>query len=222
MKSGTKRKIIVVAAIVAIISILSVGTLAWYSDSQEKVNKFVVSSDQQGDPDFSVDVEETFDPTTSDVTPTDTPDGGLQYDGILPGDFLSKEAKAKNTGAYDEYIRVTVTLTPDDATKWAAMVPNFDLRDCLTDVSTDFVFDTISDDGLTVVYYYNKVLAAGESTDPVFKGFTVPTTMTVDNSVVNLDLKVKADAVQARNIVNPDDYASVALAAKAAFTVLGA
>ncbi|MBR5941711.1 MAG: hypothetical protein IKZ81_00015, partial [Clostridia bacterium] len=56
----------------------------------------------------------------------------------------------------------------------------------------------------------------------VFKGFTVPTTMTVDNSVVNLDLKVKADAVQARNIVNPDDYASVALAAKAAFTVLGA
>ncbi|MBQ6553365.1 MAG: hypothetical protein IJL83_07125 [Clostridia bacterium] len=223
-----KKKVLVVAAIVAIISILSVGTLAWYSDSQEKVNKFIVSSDQNGDPDFSVEVQESVDDTASDVVPTvitDT-DGnptGLQYDGILPGDFLSKEPKAVNTGAYDEYIRVTVTLVPDDAAAWAAMVPDFKLNDYLQDVDADFVFDTVSADGLTVVYYYNKILPAGEATADVFKGFNVPDVeMTTTSGVVSLDLKVKADAVQTRNIVNADDYATVALAAKAAFTVLGA
>lgn len=223
-----KKKVLVVAAIVAVISILSVGTLAWYSDTQEKVNKFIVSSDTDGNPDFSVDVTESVDDTTSDVIPTviTDPEGnptGLQYDGILPGDFLSKEPHAVNTGAYDEYIKITVTLVPDDAAKWATMVPDFKLNDYLQDVNADFIFDEVSADGLTVVYYYNKILAPGETSAEVFKGFNVPDVeMTVDNSVISLDLKVKADAVQTRNIVNADDYASVALAAKAAFTVLGA
>lgn len=223
-----KKKVLVVAAIVAIISILSVGTLAWFSDSQEKVNKFIVSSDQNGDPDFSVEVQESVDDAASDVVPTVITDNdgnptGLQYDGILPGDFLSKEPKAVNTGAYDEYIRITVTLVPDDAAAWAAMVPDFKLNDYLQDVDANFVFDEVSADGLTAIYYYNKILPAGETSEDVFKGFNVPDVeMTTASGVVSLDLKVKADAVQTRNIVNADDYASVALAAKAAFTVLGA
>ena len=225
MKSGTKRKIVVVAAIVAIISILSVGTLAWYSDTQEKVNKFIVSSDQAGDPDFSVEVQESVDDTASDVVPTVIYDNegnptGLQYDDILPGDFLSKEPKAVNTGSYDEYIRVTVTLVPDDAAKWAAIAGTKTVKDYLEDVSADFVYDDTASDALVAVFYYNKTLAPGESTEDVFKGFNVPSEMTVENSIISLDLKVKADAVQTRNIVDPTAYATVAEAAKAAFALV--
>ena len=222
-----KKKVLVVAAIVAVISILSVGTLAWYSDTQEKVNKFIVSSDDAGQPDFSVDVVETFDPDDTDVTPTVIKDDdenptGLKYDAILPGDHLSKIPTAVNTGAYDEYIKITVTLD-GDAEQWAAMVPGFKLTSCLSGVDSDiFVFDNISEDGMTVVYYYNKVLAPGASTEPVFTAFDFPEEATVGNSPVSFDLKVKADAVQTRNIVNAGDYETVALAAKAAFTVLGA
>ncbi len=222
-----KRKVLVVAAIVAVISILSVGTLAWYSDSQEKVNKFIVSSDGEGQPDFSVDLIESVNDEVSDVVPTviyddDQNPTGLKYDAILPGDYLSKEPKAVNTGAYDEYIKITVTLV-GDAEQWAEMVPGFQLTSCLKGVDPDiFVFDNISDDGMTVVYYYNKILAPGATSEPVFLGFEFPEEATVENSPVSFDLKVKADAVQTRNIVDPDDYATVALAAKAAFTVLGA
>ena len=44
--------------------------------------------------------------------------------------------------------------------------------------------------------------------------------MTVENSIISLDLKVKADAVQTRNIVDPTAYATVAEAAKAAFALV--
>ena len=92
-----KKKLLVLALVLILIASLSFGTLAWFSDSEEVTNQFMVagSDDPSGDKIFSVDVYEN------------TPDGDIDQDGhtyqnILPGDKLKKEARVANTGSYPQ------------------------------------------------------------------------------------------------------------------------
>ena len=106
-----KKKLFSLALTVIMIAILSFGTLAWFSDSDDVTNNFYIASSDDTDPDdiFSVDVWEN------------TPDGdkdqdGYEYKDVLPGDVLKKEVSVENTGYYDQYVRVTVTVS--DAAAW--------------------------------------------------------------------------------------------------------
>ena len=107
----TKKKVFVASLAVSLVAILSIGSLAWFNAEKEVTNKFYIASSDDTDPDdiFSVDVWEN------------TPDGekdpdGYEYKDILPGDVLKKEVNVENTGYYDQYIRVTVTVS--DAQAW--------------------------------------------------------------------------------------------------------
>ena len=194
-----KRKTLIVAVAVCLAAILAFGTLAYYSSSDSVTNIFMVK-DGEGDEIFQVDVYET----DEDGEKTDT---GRTYEKIKPGDKLSKDPTVENTGRYDQYVRVNVTVT--NAKAWQAACAKHNINDLAT-IFPDFDDDlwTRYDDPvyneeadtLTYTYYYNDVLAPEESVT-LFKQVVIPTAFDQDDmkTLMRFELNVSADAIQSDN-----------------------
>lgn len=187
-------------------------------------NEFhVATSDDPADPDdiFSVDVWENVDTDGDGVADTagkDTDDGGASFENILPGSKYVKEPVVENTGAYDQYIRVTVTLS--DANAWMQVLGRgYDLSTIfMGHDETLWTRDQGSwvGDELVYVYYLNKPLAPTE-TATLFTHVKVPTSLTqADMALLDggFELQIKADAIQTENLGDGVDTA------KEAFTVV--
>ncbi len=209
---GTKKKVLLASLAVCLLALLSARTLAWFTDSKEVVNEFNIatSEDTEKDDIFSVDVWEN------------TPEGekdedGFVYEDILPGDVLKKEANVENTGYYDQYIRVTVTVS--DAAAWQSAlnttkVPK--LEDIVNgwDRNANIWVDNSSeivDDKIVYTMYYNGILQGDmesiydnhKSVVTVFTEVKIPQSLTVEQAVAfknNFAISVKADAVQTENL----------------------
>lgn len=194
-----KRKILVTALALSIIAILSVGTLAWFSDSDEVNNKFFVADSEDVNPEdiFSVDVWEEI--ANGSVTHK-----GIYYKNILPGDQLVKKVRVENTGHYDQYVRVIVEIS--DAEAWINAVGNdFVIEDCFVNFDaakwTD-ISKSVENDVLTYVLYYNGILAEGEIIE-VFDEVKIPTSLTQEQAAAfegGFTINVKAQAVQTKNV----------------------
>ncbi len=105
-----KKKVFVAALAICLVAILSMGTLAWFNATDDVTNNFFVATDKDDtNPEFKVDLKET-DP---EGNPTDT---GVEYYDVLPGETIAKDPTVTNTGDWDQWIRVTVTL--ENATYW--------------------------------------------------------------------------------------------------------
>ena len=205
----TKKKVFVSALAICLIAIISMGTLAWFSDSDSVTNNFYVadSDDDTADKIFSVDVWEN------------TPDGdedqdGFEYDDILPGDVLKKEPHVENTGHYDQYIRVIVTIS--DAQTWinalgadfnaANLFVGFDATMWDAAHTWNNVSEATDITALTeIVYvlYYNDVLESGDDFT-VFTDVKIPESLTQDQAATfgadGFSINVKAQAVQTDNV----------------------
>lgn len=211
----SKKKLLSLALVVIMIATISFSTLAWFNDSDEVTNKFnIATSDDPSDPDdiFSVDLWEN--------TPGgDKDQDGHSYDAILPGSNLKKEVNVENTGAYDQYIRVVVTLT--NANAWV------DILGYGYDLDTIFVghdetkwtrsvgtHDSTADT-LTYVYYLNEKLAP-DAVAALFTNVVIPTHLTQED-MANLngsfELNIRADAIQTENLGDGVDTAQEAFAA---------
>lgn len=198
-----KRKTLIVALAVCLVAIMAFGTLAYFSANDDITNKFMVAnSDDIEDEDdlFSVKVEETL----PDGTKTTE---GITYDKIQPKDTLQKDPTVVNTGMYDQYVRVNVTVT--NAKNWLAACEKHSISDLTTIfggfVAADWtrVDDPVFDadkDTLTYTFYYNKVLAP-EASATLFTTVTIPECFDVSDMVAlkSFELKVSADAIQAAN-----------------------
>ena len=201
----TKKKVFVSALAICLIAIISMGTLAWFSAQDEVTNKFMIADSDDDTPDeiFSVDVWEN------------TPDGekdqdGYEYTDILPGDTLKKEARVENTGHYDQYVRVTVTIS--DAQAWIdALGANFSVADVFDGfVAADWNHIWNNMNGATTipenfvyVMYYKNIVKPGDVIN-VFNNVKIPTSLTREEAVAfggNFDITVKAEAVQTENVV---------------------
>lgn len=223
----SKKKLLSLSLVVIMIAILSFSTLAWFSDSDDVTNKFhVATSDDPSDPDdiFSVDVWEKVD-TDGDGEP-DTPNPGEDADGgeavfenILPGAKYLKNPIVENTGAYDQYIRVVVTLS--DAQAWVdALGYGYDLSKIF--VGHDETLWTRSvgthdadNDQLVYVYYLNKTLAPEETVE-LFTHVQLPTSLTQEQMAKlngGFELSIRADAIQTENLGEGVDTAAEAFAA---------
>ena len=202
-----KKKLLSLSLVVILIAILSFSSLAWFSDADSVENKFMIAtSDDPTDPDdiFSVDVwEETPDPSNP------TTDEGYEYEDILPGDKLKKTAHVENTGAYDQYIRVTVTIS--DAKAWiAALGADFDV----TKVFVGFdptqwthIWNNLAEnpnaEEIVYVMYYKDILGVGNDIT-VFTDIQIPTSLTQEQAAAfegGFTIDIKADAVQTENVV---------------------
>ena len=203
----TKKKIFVTALVISLVAIISMGTLAWFSDFDSVNNEFkFADSDGDGTPDFKIDVWE--------VTPDGDDTDGYEYDKILPGDVLVKEPHVENTGDYDQYVRVTVTIS--DAQAWfAALGTDFDATEVFVGFDATmwdpahiwnnvYGADPATLGEIRYVLYYDGVLASGDDFT-VFESVKIPESLTKEEAEAfggSFNITVKAEAVQSENIAD--------------------
>ena len=218
-----KKKILAVSLVISVIAILSMGTLAWFQDDDSVTNDFMIAdSDKPITPDnvFSVDIYEEYDVNGDGVIDNNEKfDDGITYDEqqVTPGAKLPKEAYVQNTGKFNQYVRVKVTIS--DIGVWLSAL-NMNLHNGLVgaaaapvaaflEVDADWVrydsetYHNVDASTLTFVYYYNGVLEAGSKAEAFLATVTVPTEFTRDH-VVGMDggfsIDLKAEAIQSVNM----------------------
>ena len=214
---NTKKKVFVVALAISLVAIISMGTLAWFQASQSIENIFQVSTtDDNQTPDFSISLyENVVDTDTGKKIDTnndgvidelDTTTTGNTYTSLAPGDELDKNPTVKNTGEYDQYVRVTVTLS--DADKWVALLEQYGLT--LDDVIVGYedanwhkvLLDTDYTDGVVVNQYYFEGKLTPDATATLFTGINIPGELTNDEVASfagEFSMNIVADAIQADN-----------------------
>ena len=206
-----KKKVFVAALAVCLVAIISMGTLAWFSDSDFVKNDFMITDSTVTNPDevFSVDIYETkVDENGNVVTDAngkpETTDAGNTYDNIAPGDVLTKDPTVKNTGTYNQWVRVKVTLS--NAENWLALFKkyNLTLNDLFTNIDSDAwvgVEDyTITGGAMTFTYFLKDQLAPNQ-TVTLFDKVTIPEIFDQTDiyAVKEFALTFVAEAVQVEN-----------------------
>lgn len=217
----SKKKLLSLSLVVIMIAILSLSSLAWFNDSDSVKNEFhVATSDDPSNPDdiFSVDLWEPVDKNDDGVISEEEKEQtGLKFENILPGATYDKKPTVENTGAYDQYIRVVVTLS--DANAWVeALGYGYDLASIFE--GHDETLWTRAQgshvgDELVYVYYLNKALAPDE-TVALFTRVKLPTSLTQQQMAKlngSFDLTIRADAIQTENLGEGVDTAQEAFAA---------
>lgn len=206
-----KKKVFVAALAVCLVAIISMGTLAWFSDSDFVKNDFMITDSTVTNPDevFSVDIYETkVDENGNAVTDAngnpETTDAGNTYKNIAPGDVLTKDPTVKNTGNYDQWVRVKVTLS--NAENWLALFRKYNLtfNDVFTNIDSDAwvgVEDyTITGGAMTFTYYLKDKLAP-DTEVTLFEAVKIPGVFdqTDMNAIKEFSLSFVAEAVQVEN-----------------------
>ena len=209
----TKKKVFVTALAVCLIAILSVGTLAWFNATDDITNQFMIAdSDGDGTPDFSVEVWENE--NDGDDTADADGDGdntithaGNSYAEIAPGDKIAKNPTVKNTGDYDQWIRVYVTFD-----EWATIKAACDAQGITSDLRTwldvdvsawyaDDTATTYANNSATYVYYLRTKLVE-DQTAVLFNNVTIPGEFEQEDMKYvsgNFSITIKAEALQADN-----------------------
>ena len=228
-----KKKLFSLAVVVIMVAILSFGTLAWFSDSDSVTNNFGIAGGENQKPDeiFSIDVMEYVVDENGvgktigydqDANYTDS----FTYKDIAPGEVLRKQPQTRNTGSYEQWVRMKVTF--DNAEYWVALMQKYgytDLTDLLymRDKTTKLVNDTnwtfvpeettVENDQVTYVFYYNTKLqpiadtnnpGAAESNAIFFSWVKIPHQFNQADMApfTNGDFKmvVTGEAIQVKNI----------------------
>ena len=209
-----KKKLLSLSLVVIMLAILSFGTLAWFTDNDSAENRFTIGGAGQEDADkvFSVDVKENVDGANG----VDNKD----FEKLLPGDKFKKEAYITNTGSYDQYIRVVMTITDWELIKNLvtinmdnAFASNWHIYDSGVDVKDDVLVPyanaNVVDGDLVVTMYLNKKLAPNETVN-IMDYVQISSAATRDdftdlNFADGFQITFKADAAQTKNILNSVD-----------------
>lgn len=203
---NSKKKILVISVIVCLVALVSIGTLAWFNDSDEVTNQFYIATSEDGDPTnpddiFSVDVWEYTDGDTENKE-----QDGEVYENITPGGRYHKEPYVENTGAYDQWVRVKVTLS--DAGAWQEIMAKHNLTNLNAifeghdESAWTFGGSELKDDYLTYTYYLNYKLAPGEKAC-LFTTVVIPGELDQSDMAKlggDFALKIVAEAVQYDNL----------------------
>lgn len=206
-----KKRTFIVALIICMVAIIGIGSLAYFQASKNLTNYFAVAGvPNPTDPTatidptalFSIKLEET-DITKNDNTKTET---GNTYTDILPGDTLKKDPTVTNTGKYDAWVRVKVTVT--DAADWKAACDKHGITDLATIFNgfdaelwdREIKEDVEKDNTITYTYYY-RTKVAPDGTAKLFDSVTIPKQLDVEDmaSLATFQLKITGEAIQADN-----------------------
>lgn len=175
-----KKKMITVCLVVALMAVFAIGgSLAYFTDTEEKDNTFTVGN---------VDIQLT--------EPNWVSSGSVDAPEVYPGEALAKDPTVKNNGANPCFVRIQVTGL--DCLDDAGMIT----------YRTDYVDNKLGENwvkGTDGYYYYNKVLAVGATTDALFDQIVIPTGVTNADAFdsdtakrIEYSVDVKAQAVQAQ------------------------
>lgn len=207
-----KKKLLIGALSLILVAIIAFGSLAYLSDTSSTLtNEFMVA---EYDPDnpyedeseiFNVLLdEEDKNPGAAEDARTTT---GNQYERIVPGSVLDKDPTVYNTGKYDEYIRLLVTVS--NYSEWntistkhskgagTAFLPGTEIFSFNGAGGTNSVFtlntaetavDT-SKNTVTFYYYYDGILKPGGS-KVLFDKVSIPTYFDNDDMLAIQDFKI--------------------------------
>lgn len=207
-----KKNLFIIAIAACLVAIVACGSLAYFTGSSTVTNKFMVASSD--DPQPGPGPDEIFGISLTETTPEGgETDEGNTYDNIEPGTVVDKKPVIKNTGKFDQWVRITLTLTKGD--KWLAADDSFtaaNLFDKLVAgntgsgyVSTDWVRvdpdDVDGDNNLVYTFYYNARLTPEDDPVALFEKVTVPSCLENDDmkELSEFNIIIKADAIQADN-----------------------
>lgn len=224
----TKKKVFVAALAVCVVAILSLGTLAWFNASDTATNNFyVTNSDQGADAIFSVDVTENV----ADPGENPKPVNGYDFQDILPGDKLVKQPFVTNKGSYDQFIRVTITISDYNAFN-SVLGEDYPVASLFGNLNWGYegaqlVLDSHTEDSvndeLVYVFYVNEIVSPNESVR-LFDKVLIPTELEqADFATTSLkdgfSIDIFAEAVQTENVGTAlaDLPTATAANAKAAF-----
>lgn len=177
-----KKKILLIATAIILVSIISIGTLAYFTD-EEKASNVITTGN------IDIELEEWMEDADNNDELIPFPENGVSD--VMPGSQISKIVQVRNIGGNPAYVRIQVekTIELDDA---PGQVPDLDL--ITFDLNTEKW--ELGTDGY---YYYKNVLQPGEVTESLF------TVVTFDSDMDNMYQKssatvdVTAYAVQSDN-----------------------
>lgn len=178
-----KKKLFVLAALVSIAAIITIGSLAYFTGEDKATNVITTGG-------IDIELEEWMvnpDPDGDELIPY--PNEAIT--GVMPATGVSKIVQITNTGPNAAYVRMKVvkTLEPSDPESTATLNPDL--------VKLDF------DQGAWTLsggfYYYNLVLNPGETTTPLFTNVTFDADMDNDYQGMTVSVDVVAHAVQEAN-----------------------
>lgn len=221
---NNKKKIFVAALAICLVSIISLGTLAWFQAADSVTNNFYVG-DTTTEPDevFGIDVWETVEGT--EIGRGTAEDEGATYEDILPGQILSKAPVLENTGIHPQFVRAIVTVTPANILK-DAMGEAWNNADLfLAGTHENWTLDGIvyTNDGtnskLVYTYYYDYILDAGKTTDVIFDAVVIPTGLTTEMAaqMKDFEIDILGQAIQSEHLADPEAPGAMVTTAKRAF-----
>lgn len=174
-----KKKILALAVIAICISIISYGTLAFYTSSKKAEN--VITSG-------NVDIELLEWADKEKKVPYDEKYPDNTVTGILPGTDSTKVVEVKNSGDNPAWIRVSVDkdiiLESDEKGDIGMMTMDYDLDHWTY---------------LNGFYYYDEALKPGMTTEPLFANIRFDEKMSNSYQNCKAKVEVKAYAVQTAN-----------------------
>ena len=182
-----KKRFMVCALVVMLLSIIAETTLAYYTTSATAHNVITTSG-------IAITLQETVD---SEGTPF------VDLTGVMPGQEVAKIVAVRNDEE-EAFVRIAVDVVIKDGT---GKVMDLDEKTLSGLISMDY--DKTNWKEKDGVWYYSKALATGEKTKPLFTKviFDGPN-MTNEYQNCSVEIHVDAQAVQVRN--NPGTTALTA------------
>lgn len=174
------KRIIAVLAITSILAVMVFQTLAFFTAEDTALNRVTMGNVAL------ILNDDTINPETEELEPF--PVEG--FDLIMPGDVIDKIVSVTNDGDNPIWVRIRLDrsiLLAGEAADVDFNVLGLDLND------EDWT------EGADGWFYYNEVLAPGETTENLFTQVTFPTTL--GNAFMNaeVEIDVLAQGVQSQN-----------------------
>lgn len=206
---NSKKKLFIAALAICLVAIVSMGTLAWFTATDEVTNKFYVADSNTPDADgvFGIDLWEKDE--DGNVYSQGDDKSGMVFEEIIAGDKLTKEPHLENTGIHPMWVRATVTVTGANILKealsedlhwmtWENLFAGKDDGQWVVDSTT---YDPNTKE-LKYVLYYQKELAEGAVTEQIFDTVLIPTALTVDMAerLDSFNVVILGEAIQSENL----------------------
>lgn len=175
-----KRKILLLAAVIACVAVTAAGTLAYFNAEGTAHNVITTGG-------VKIEVIEQM---QDGDTLIDFPEEGIS--GVMPGSSVSKIVQVKNTGESEAWIRVKVS----------GSIQNTQGEELSVEVMSFTVMDGWMDGG-DGYYYYHEPVASNALTDVLLQEVLFSPSMGNEYQNCTANIVIHAQAVQAANNAIP-------------------
>lgn len=174
------KRIIAVLAITSILAVMVFQTLAFFTAEDTALNRVTMGNVAL------ILNDDTINPETEELEPF--PVEG--FDLVMPGDVIDKIVSVTNDGDNPIWVRIRL----DRSILLAGEAANVDFNVLGLDLN-----DEDWTEGADGWFYYNEVLAPGETTENLFTQVTFPTSLGNEFMNAEVEIDVLAQGVQSQN-----------------------